>query len=156
MLLLDRTGELRELCLRSATGFQRTSRDSVVSSYNNVLNFLLTGLCLLARGERARALDTLSMVHRYILWLVRIHEGKILLSDTRAFRNLERDISPSAYNRFVECTGSLQGDGLERAYEATWLWSKQLIYELMERYEINVPLKLIELIDSRLADSLSH
>lgn len=154
MLLLDRSGELRELCRRFAAGFQRSDRENVVSYYNNFLSFLLAGLCLLARGERVRALDTLSMAHRHLLWLVRIHEGKMRLFDTRAFRNLEREISPFAYNRFIECTGSLHGDGLERAYKATWLWSKQIIDDLAGRYKISLPLKLIQAIDSRVAARL--
>lgn len=152
MLLLDRTGDLRELAHQSATGFQRSSDENVASTYNNFLNFLLSGLCLLARGERARALDMLSMVHRYLLLLIRIHEGKILQSDTRPFRNLEKDISPSSYNVFIECTGSLQGDGLERAYKASWSWSKQIIDELGGRHNITPPLKLIQSIDSRVEE----
>lgn len=153
--IIDSKGELEKLRLQPAMHAQRSPREKVIDSYNHFLNYFLSGLCTLARGERARSWDKLSTIHRYLLWLVRLSEDTIPGTDSRPYRNLERDISPVAYDRFIACTGSLHSNRLEAAYQATWMWSREIISQLAIRYEISLPETLIQGIDMRTAALLN-
>jgi lincosamide nucleotidyltransferase B/F len=149
MVILDRTGELQEhLNFLTDPGPSRASRESIIFLYHNFLNSILSGINVLARGERARALDTLEFVQKFLLWLVRIQEDKLLYAETRAYKNIEKDIPGPVYARYIECTGSLHGHSLECAYGAAWLWSKELIDDLARKFEIDPPSTLIKSIDS--------
>jgi lincosamide nucleotidyltransferase B/F len=150
MRIIDRTGELQKyLDYLSGPGPDRQSRESVLTLYHNLLTTILSGIDQLGRGERARSLDTLGMVQRLLLWLVRIQEGKILHSESRAFRNLEKDLSNAAYDRYVTCTGSLREQSLEHAYQCAWAWSKELMTSPANPYESPIDRLLIESLDSR-------
>ncbi len=150
MRIIDRTGEMQKyLDYLSGPGPDRQSHESLLTLYHNLLNTMLSGIDQLGRGERARSLDTLGMVQRLLLWLIRIQEGKILHSESRAFRNLEKDLSKAAYDRYVTCTGGLQEQSLEKAYQSTWTWSKELMASLANTYEIHLDKVLLETLDSR-------
>jgi lincosamide nucleotidyltransferase len=155
MVILDRTGELEEhLKFLAGPRQTRSTREQTVLLYYNYLNSMLSGVNVLARGERARALDTFEFVQKFLLWLVRIHEDKMLYGETRAYKNIEKDIPGPIYARYVECTGSLHGDSLERAYGAAWSWGKELINALALRFEIDLPSTLIESMDSHITGIL--
>lgn len=157
MRIVDRNGEMQKyLDYLSGPGPDRRSKESVVTLYHNFLNSMLAGFDVLARGERARALDTLGMVHRYLLWLVRVHEGKMLNSESRAFKDLEKDLSESAYARYVKCTGSLHRKSLEHAYRATWSWGKELIHSIARKYEIALDEGLIQSLNVRFSNTLKR
>lgn len=157
MLILDRTGKLREfLNLLAGSVLDRASYESVVSLYHNFLNAMLSGVNVLTRGERARALDLLQPVQRYLLWLARVHEGKLPYADTRSFRFIETELSESVCARYVECTGSLHHDSLERAYAAAWKWGKELSVALAQLYPLDLSVPLIRSLDSRFTAALEH
>lgn len=148
LVVLDRDGHLREhLDFLASPDPVRSSRENVIWMYNNFLNSMLLGVNVLARGERARALDTLEFVQKFLLWLVRIHEDKLLSAETRAYKNLEKDMPGPIYAHYIKCTGSLHGNSLERAYRESWLWGKELISVLAGRFEIDIPYSLIESMD---------
>ncbi|MGH2561293.1 MAG: Lnu(F)/Lnu(G) family lincosamide nucleotidyltransferase, partial [Thermomicrobiales bacterium] len=104
---------------------------------------------VLDRGERARALDILSHVHRYLLWLVRLGEGATAHWPTPS-RALERDISPAAYARFAACTAALDEASLRDAYHTAWVWGRELMASLAARYDLDLAEALFEGIDRRL------
>jgi len=67
MLLLDRTGELTEhLRFISGLGPDRGTADQVSQFWHRTLDWMLFGANVLARGERARALEVLWWVQRYM------------------------------------------------------------------------------------------
>ena len=155
MLILDRTGELRShlnfLFTKTAVPSAKTltTQENILWLSRNFMYSMLSGFSLLARDERAHALDTLGVVHRFFLPLVREHEGKVLQGETRASRRLKKDLSGPVYDRYIDCTGGLHHDSLERAYWATWLWGKEIMENLMHRHDINVPEALVQSLNAR-------
>jgi lincosamide nucleotidyltransferase len=130
MLILDRTGELMtHLRFISGPGPDRGASDYVAWLWQSYLNWMLFGANVLARGERARALELLWFVHRCLLWLARVSEGTTERWQTPS-KNVEHDLSEGAYGRYVACTAALRGPDLERAYQAAWKWGKELIRTL--------------------------
>lgn len=102
------------------------------------VNWMLFGHNVLRRGEHARALELLSIVHRHLLHMARLAEDTTAhwLTPSRA---LENDLSPDAYQRFVACTAALDADALRRAYRAAWAWGDELLAALHERHGVGVP-----------------
>ena len=127
MLVVDRTGELR----RHLEDWS-TSVDNVVSAQNlqniadRFLNVMIFGTSVLRRGERARSLDLLTYVHRYLLWMARASEGRREHWSTPS-RFVEKDISQAAYQRFRQCTATLDPGSLENAYASAWAWGRELM-----------------------------
>jgi lincosamide nucleotidyltransferase len=80
-----------------------------------LLNWLLLGTNMLRRGEYARALDALSQVQRFLLWLARVRENarEHWLTPSRA---AERDLSEATMRRFARCTADLDPRSLASAY----------------------------------------
>lgn len=154
-LLLDRTDELA-LSLDHLVG-SPPARDTpmqVESLIVNFINWILFGSQVLARGEHARALELLSISHRYLLWMVRLLEGTTEHWPTPT-KGLERDISAEVYQRLVGCTATLEQGSLRRAYEATWRWGRELMGSLALRHNLNLPLPLLDDLTGYLA-TLPH
>jgi lincosamide nucleotidyltransferase len=144
MLLMDGTGELTEhLRYLSGPGPDRAAPEHVTWLWHSFLNWMLFGSNVLTRGERARALEILSILQRYLLWLARVQEGTTQHWLTPS-KNAEHDLSPDAYQRFTACTADLRGDNLERAYAAAWDWGKELIYALARKHALNLPVALMD------------
>jgi lincosamide nucleotidyltransferase B/F len=151
MLVVDRTGELAEhLHYLSGPSPQRAAPDNILWLWHSFLNWMLFGSNVLARGERARALELLGIVHRYLLWLARLEEGTIEHWQTPS-KSAEADLSPAAYAHFAACTANLHGDSLEQAYAASWAWGNDLIRILAARHNLNLPEPLIQALDAHLA-----
>lgn len=150
MLLLDRTGALREHLetLRNAA-LTRTSPEELQTRCYTFINWWLFGFNVLVRGERARALEVLSHVHRSLLYLVRAVEDKTEEHWLTPSKRLEADLSSEAYARFAACTSNLSS--LERAYEAAWIWGKELIRTLETSHGFPSPDELLRRLDKRLA-----
>lgn len=108
----------------------------------NFINWMLFGSNTLARGEFARSLELLNMVHRYLLKLLRLSEGKTEHWPTPS-RCLEKDIYPDVYERFQRCTASLQPDHLRRAYLESWTWGVELMQKTARIHDILLPDHLI-------------
>jgi lincosamide nucleotidyltransferase len=152
MLIYDRGGELLTYLRHiSGPGPDRSTKENVTWLWHNYLNWMLFGASVLARGERARALEILWYVHRYLLWFVRLHEGTTEHWLTPS-KNVERDLSKSAYDRYVICTATLRGRELENAYRAAWAWGKELTRALSDENGVDPLEALVERLDARFAE----
>lgn len=152
IVMIDRTGSVQEhLDFISSKEGLPTTRETINKLCLDFIYTMLSSFDRLARGERAHALDSLGILQIYLLRLLREHKGKLQQSETRPFRNLEKDLLESEYDRYIECTGSLHKASLEHAYRATWSWGKELINALACRYEINTHEALIQALDFRFA-----
>ncbi len=153
MLILDRTGELTShLQVLSGPGPERASAENLASLWNSLLNWMLFGINVLARGERIRALELLGAAHHQLLWLARVCEG----TTEHWFmpsKNAERDLSPAALARFAECTATLDDASLERAYRAAWTWGKELARALAKVQPFDVHESLIQRLDVRVEEA---
>ena len=127
IVMIDRTGSVQgHLDFLSSKEGLPTAREKTNRLCLEFIYSMLYSFDKLARGERAHALDLLGQLQGYLLRLLREHEGKIQQSETRPFRNLEKDLLKSEYDRYIECTASLRKASLEQAYWATWSWGKEL------------------------------
>jgi lincosamide nucleotidyltransferase len=151
-LLVDRTGRLTQhlACLVGPPPDPDSpARAQTLTA--NFLNALLFGVSVLARGEAARALELLGMVHRSLLWMARLVERRTDHWPTPS-RAVERDLSAAAYPRYVACTSSLEPQSLWRAYMASWTWGQELLQALLHRHGLAASQALLGKIDQRLAD----
>jgi lincosamide nucleotidyltransferase len=112
----------------------------------NFANIWLFGANVLARGEVARSLEVLSLLHRYLLWMARLAEGQTTHWATPA-RGLEREISPAAYARFLACTAPAKPSALRAAYRSAW--GRELMEALVPTYGPAIPHGLLEMLSAR-------
>jgi lincosamide nucleotidyltransferase B/F len=157
MILLDRTGELREHLehLRHKAS-ERLDKARLQEICNRYLNWLLLGSNVLERGERARALDALAHIHRHLLWLARVSEGQAGRHFLTPSRRLENDLSAASYRRYAATTAGVAAPELERAYAAAWAWGKELIGALSSAYGLDARASLLARLDepfSKLEDT---
>jgi lincosamide nucleotidyltransferase len=150
-LLIDRTGQLA-CYLQPLIGAppERDSPAAVEHLTESFANLMLFGLNVLQRGEYARALEMLGLIHRYLLHLARLNERATQHWPTPS-RGLEHDISPEAYARFTACTASLEPDDLCRAYQHAWEWGVETAAGLYERHSLTLPQRLLTAISRRVA-----
>jgi lincosamide nucleotidyltransferase len=111
---------------------------------------MLFGSNVFARGEFARALEILSLAHRDLLWMARLVEHTTDHWPTPS-KALERDLSPHAYLRFLACTAPLERESLWQAYQASWLWGRELSEILSARYALALPASLFDQLTQRFA-----
>jgi lincosamide nucleotidyltransferase len=154
MLVVDKTGELtRFLQEISGAGPERALAENIAWLWDSYLNWMIFGTNVLARGERVRAADILGFVQRYLLWMVRVKEKSTEHWPTPS-KNVENDISPTPYERFVVCTASLKGQELERAYQSAWEWGKELADCLAGQYDFDSHPSLVQKIEERVSGIL--
>lgn len=119
-MLVDKDGELSPRTSLRVRRFpdQDTPERARFLCYS-LINWALMDGNLLKRGEHARALAFLTLVHEHLLKTVRLMEGNTTnwLSPSR---QLEEVISAASYERFRGCTTALKAAQLARAYRATW------------------------------------
>lgn len=153
-LVKDSAGELAAR-LRPLIGPppSRGSPEEVAFHCHSLINWLLFGCNVLARGELARALDILSAIHRHLLFSARLAEASTEHWPTPS-RCLEQDISPAAYARFAACTARLERADLARAYRAAWAWGCELMRALAPRYGVALPEALMAKVEARLLEAL--
>ncbi len=150
-VLVDRTGELsRRLQPLVGGPPQRDTAAAALRLIQHFGNFVLFGLNVLERGELARALDVLSLLHRYLLHLARLVEGATAHWPTPS-RALEHDLSPAAYARLQACTARLNRAELVAAYQAAWGWGLELGAVLAARHGLAWPLTLAQPLAERVA-----
>ena len=89
-------------------------------------------------------------MQRYLLWFVRIHEGSTEHWPTPS-KNVEHEISPPSYKRYVACTASLKGRELEQAYQLAWEWGKELVDDLAGQFNFDSHPALVQQIDKRIS-----
>lgn len=150
-LIVDRTGALAEhlqpLLLAPP---DRNTPEIVQSLINNFINWLLFGSHVLARGEAARALEILGITHRYLLWMVRVLEGRTEHWPTPS-KNVEQDLSGAAYARYQACTANLDPAALAYAYGHSWAWGQELSETLAQRHSLRLPKVLFGQLSERFA-----
>lgn len=138
-ILVDRTGDLEKYIQPMIGGPPlRDTRDTVTGLNVNFINLMLFGANVMERGEYARAWGLLSIAHNNLLKLVRLTEDVTDHWPTPS-KSLERDLSEESYNRYRLCTAGIERGSLWRAYRETWAWGLQLMSELSQRHDIDLP-----------------
>jgi lincosamide nucleotidyltransferase len=148
-ILVDHTGELTHRLQPFIQPPQHDIPDKVQALCERFVNWVLFGTNVLARGERARALEILGTLHRYLLWLARLAEGKTEHWPTPS-KSLEQDISPGTYARFKTCTASLDKHELWSAYRNAWGWGTELMLGQAQKHGIMLPMNVIRALDARI------
>jgi lincosamide nucleotidyltransferase len=148
-LLLDRTGEVAK-ALQPLIGAapERDTSETLHHIVPNFVNLVVFGMNVLSRGELARALEVLGLVHRSLLWMVRMVEQNTIHWPTPS-KGLEKDLSAGSYAQFVRCTSALDEVGLRRAYRMSWVWGQELIHVLSERHRTVFPSSLLEVVTAQ-------
>jgi lincosamide nucleotidyltransferase B/F len=159
MLIVDRTGELlSHLNQISQPEDAINLEETILWHWHSLVTWILIGKNFIARGERARALEPLMFVQRYILWFARMMEEKGIHTHSPA-RKLEQNLSKESYAKYVNCTSTLKEGDLERAYDFAWQWGKDMAQFLSERRNFTLEKSLIQQLDlyfSTLANSKSQ
>lgn len=133
-LLVDKSGELTRQ-LQELTGqppFHRTLEELQYQTHS-FCNWVLFGANVFARGEYARALEILQLLYGSLLRLARLQEASMdhWINPTR---QLENELSQTAYRNFQACTASLEPADLSRAYRNSWAWGRSLVEALYSRF----------------------
>lgn len=153
-IVLDRTGELLATItaiLESKKAWHPTSDQQWFVSTNFIL-WLLFATNRLARGERARALDTLTNAHRCLLSMARVVEGT---SDQfRPHLQVERRLSEAFYARYAAATSSVDESAMWSACINAWSWGRDLMTSLAERFGWTLPAQLFGKLDRLFAPEL--
>jgi lincosamide nucleotidyltransferase len=135
-LIADKSGRLTPY-LEPIIGpsLPRTNRVTLQLVADGFINWSLFGFNVLRRGEQARALELLNLVHRHLLQMIRALEG---VTDhwLTPSRFAEQDLSPEAYARFKDCTAHLDERSLWRAYHKAWGWGGELLAALRATFGI--------------------
>jgi lincosamide nucleotidyltransferase len=153
MITLDRTGALATHLDRwRRTVVRPTAPERVQQIADQLLNNMLFGANVLRRGERARALEILGMIHRGLLWMARAATQQTQHWPTPS-KALERELPPELYQRFIGCTAGLMDDALEQAYQESWRWGVELIDALVTSSGIARRAQLIAALDRTIAVS---
>lgn len=125
MVLLDRSGRFAE-SVAPLIG-RLPPRDAVdgVQAVLGLVNGLLVAEGCRRRGDLARALAHLGQAQVYLLRLARLSE--VAFDEWVApERNLARDLSTEAYERYAEATARLDPVDIRRAIELSWRWGREL------------------------------
>ncbi|PYE56307.1 lincosamide nucleotidyltransferase Lnu(F) [Deinococcus yavapaiensis] len=139
MLLVDRTGELHgHLRYLHDHPPKHGEASEVLSLAHSFINWYVQGAQVLRRGEHARALDALGIVHIHLLQLARLVEGTTRHWPTPS-KNAEVELSAEAYARFRQCTSALEPRALKRAYAQSWGWGKELVGTLLSLKGVEWP-----------------
>lgn len=155
-LLVDRSGRLAgHLQQLVDPPPERDTPDDVLFVCHSFLNWMLFGMNVLARGERARALELLTTVHDTLLRMARLEEGSTRhwISPTKA---LESELSPEAYAQFAACTATVEEASLKSAYAAAWRWGRRLMPAITAGHNVDLPQALIEKLEQRLAQTVTR
>lgn len=153
-ILVDRTGAFSEVVAFLTKPIEpRDTPTTAESLIYHFLNILLFGTNCLSRGELARALDILTLCHRYLLWMARLVENIVDHWATPS-RLIETELSIEAYHRFRACTARLDEKGMAQAYQASWQWAFELSKILMDRHRLTLPPMLLNDLQVRL--TLNH
>ncbi len=143
-LVVDKSGRLTPY-LEAVIGppLTHTDRPTVQFIADSFVNWWLFGITVLRRGEVARALELLSINHRWLLQMARVLEGRTEHWPTPS-RLAERDLSPDSIARLKACSAPLDEDALRRAYAAAWAWGNEMLIALRDRFGIAYPAALCE------------
>jgi lincosamide nucleotidyltransferase len=154
-VLVDKTGHLHK-ALRALVDTKPEHGQHPDLEYlsDNFCNWILFGANVFARGEHARALEILNLVHGTLLRLIRLQSDATTHWVTPT-RLLEREISPESYQAFQKCTAALDQGGLGRAYEHTWELGRTLLEHLYVNFEKPPPNVLLNRLEQALKSRLN-
>jgi len=127
MLVKDTDGQLADVLTRLAAKARPNPAAETQLILARLLNGLVFGLNVLARGERIRAHELLGWVQGGLLRLARLAEGQTEHWLT-ASRCAERELGPEALERYARLTGRL--NELEQLYAEAWSWTRELAAEV--------------------------
>ncbi len=144
VIVLDRHGSLLPYLRRLNDKLERDTTEKRQYICDDFLNWFLFGMNVLARGEHARALEILQLVHDNVLHMARLDEQQTehWITPTRA---LERELSIDAYARYAQCTAGLNKSALWNTYRAAWQWGKAWI-------QAQHPGTLLDKLETRFSD----
>ena len=147
MILLDRNGEIKKnVSFLIGEGPNRKDVNELELLCYRFTDWMIFGMNVLKRGEIARSLEILWFLHRYLLWMIRILEERTHNFPTPS-KAIEKDISVEAYEKYKNCTSSLERESLVKAYSNLWKWGKEMISILVEKYNLAFESGLITKID---------
>jgi lincosamide nucleotidyltransferase len=150
-VLLDRTGDLTrkmERLIREPP--PRTDRETVQLIVDNLINWMVMGANIVDRGEYVRSFAFHTFLYGYLAKFVRVIEGNTT-HWINPFRQLEKEISSKAYDRFRECAVSFEPSDMRRAFNCLWTWAHELIDVARTRFRAEASSDLLAQLDSRFA-----
>lgn len=143
MNLMDKDGKLSDV-LHSIPPL-RPERDTPESREylaQNLLNNLLFANNLILRGEYAHAHQLFGFIQRYVMWLIRLHLGKVNHWEAPS-KKLEEDIPHEWLLKYKQCVPSLEGKSLHNSLRSAVSLSDFLFAELDIPERIRLVLKKI-------------
>ena len=144
MNLIDKDGllteTLNEIQIKSP---DRITNENILWLSQSLLNVLVTTNNLIKREEFAHAHQSLSNVHKYLLWLIRLtnHQTQHWESPTK---HLEKDIDKVWYAEYKTTTSDLKPENVNTAFQNSLKLSKTLFDQLNVEPKLEQILKRIE------------
>lgn len=102
---------------------------------------------MIARVRQLCASDD-TVVAAWMLWFARLAESTTEHWPTPS-KNVERELSQPAYNRYRACTASPRGCELEDGYQEAWAWGKDLARVLASEHGLDTEEALVQRLDAR-------
>lgn len=144
MNLIDKDGlltkTLNQIKIKSP---DRITSENILWLSQSLLNVLLTTTNLIKRGEFAHAHQSLSNVHKYLLWLIRLANQQTQHWESPT-KNLEKDIDKIWYSEYKTTTSDLNPENLKIAFQNSLKLSNTLFDKLNVESKLNQILKRIE------------
>ena len=132
MIVVDHTGALRQaLEALPAQPSLPTTNAEIDALCGRFANWLVLAHHVSRRGELLRAFDALAHVHRHLLWMARLVEGRTDSWLTPS-RRAESDLSAEAISSITAATSTADAVAITRAIAAAWACGRDLWERLAE------------------------
>src|SRR5690606_35220184 len=126
MNIIDKDGLLaKTLNQIKITSPDRITVKNILFLGRSLINVLLTTNNLIERREYAHAHQSLSSVHKYLLWMIRIATDRTQHWESPT-KSLEKDIDKDWYSEFRSTTSDLDRDNLAIAFQNSLGLTKKL------------------------------
>ncbi|NUR74550.1 MAG: hypothetical protein HOU81_27385 [Hamadaea sp.] len=144
MIVVDHTGALRRALemLREQPSLPTTGAE-INALCGRFANWLVLAHHVARRGELLRAVDALTHVHRHLLWMARLVEGRTGSWLTPS-RRAESDLSAQVISSITAATTSADAAAVAKAIAAAWTCGR----DLWERLAEDVPAGLFADLDA--------
>ncbi|MBP6663167.1 MAG: aminoglycoside 6-adenylyltransferase [Paludibacter sp.] len=144
MNLIDKDGLLsKTLNLIKIKLPDRITNENILWLSQSLLNVLLTTSNLIKRGEFAHAHQSLSNIHKYLLWLIRLANQQTQHWESPT-KNLEKDIEKIWYSEYKTTTSDSTPENLNIAVQNSLKLSNTLFDKLNVESKLKQILKRIE------------
>ena len=144
MNLIDKDGLLTETLNQiKIKSPDRITNENILWLSQSLLNVLLTTSNLIKREEFAHAHQSLSSVHKYLLWLIRLVNQQTQHWESPT-KSLEKDIDKIWYSEYKATTSDLSPKTINTAFQNSLKLSKTLFEKLNIEPKLNQILKQIE------------